>query len=36
MKWFTYQNIRRIYSVFFFILFIVLLLLADFQKHEGI
>ena len=35
MKWFTYQNIRRIYSVFFFILFIVLLLLADFHKMKG-
>jgi polyferredoxin len=35
MKWFTYQNIRRIYSVFFFILFVVLLLLADFQSMKG-
>lgn len=35
MKWFTFQNIRRIYSVFFFILFFILLLIADFHKMKG-
>lgn len=35
MKWLTYRNIRRIYSFFFFTLFIVLLLAADFRKMKG-
>ncbi len=35
MKHFTLQNIRRVYSVFFVILFILLLVAADFRNMRG-
>ena len=35
MKLFTLQNIRRIYSVFFFVLFVTLLVIADFRNMKG-
>ncbi len=35
MKIFSLQNIRRIYSVFFFGLFLFLLLVSDFQNMKG-
>ncbi len=34
MKWFTFKNIRRIYSIFFFSLFVILLLIADFHRMK--
>ena len=35
MKLFTLQNIRRIYSVFFFVLFVTLLVITDFRNMKG-
>ncbi len=35
MKQFTLRNIRRIYSVFFFILFVLLLGMTDFRNMKG-
>ena len=35
MKFLTLQNIRRIYSVFFFTLFLILLAITDFRNMKG-
>jgi MauM/NapG family ferredoxin protein len=35
MKFFTLQNIRRIYSVFFFVLFVLLVAITDFRNMKG-
>ncbi len=35
MKFFTLQNVRRIYSVFFFLLFVLLVVITDFRNMKG-
>ena len=35
IKYLTLQNIRRIYSVFFFILFLILIVITDFRNMKG-
>jgi polyferredoxin len=35
MKYFSLQNIRRIYSVFFFVLFLLLVAITDFRNMKG-
>lgn len=35
MKFLTLQNIRRIYSVFFFVLFVLLVAITDFRNMKG-
>ncbi|MCK5505341.1 MAG: 4Fe-4S binding protein, partial [Thermodesulfovibrionia bacterium] len=35
IKYLTLQNIRRIYSVFFFILFLILIGITDFRNMKG-
>jgi polyferredoxin len=35
IKYLTLQNIRRIYSVFFFILFLILIAITDFRNMKG-
>jgi len=34
-RWLTLQNIRRVYSVFFFLLFLLLLTITDFRHMKG-